>query len=227
MAVLDPGTLDADIHRLIMALPPGVKAVNIGCGLSIAPGWINIDNSPNARLAKFQLLRWMLWKVGLLSDFHYKVAWPDSILIHDARKKLPFAASSIDYVYTSHFLEHNSLDDARKIVSNVFRILKPGGVLRVVVPDLALGARQYLDALQMNPSDSDAAREFLDWMQLGYPGVRDPHLWMYDAPSLISILTDTGFVNVTVCDFKKGRVPDCDILDSRPNDSLHVEAEKP
>ena len=105
--------------------------------------------------------------------------------------------------------------------------MKPGGVLRVVVPDLAFGARQYLDALQMNPSDSNAAREFLDWMQLGYPGVRDPHLWMYDAPSLISILTDTGFVNVTVCDFKKGRVPDCDILDNRPDDSLHVEAEKP
>ena len=212
---------------MIMALPPGVKAVNIGCGLSIAPGWINIDNSPNARLAKYPSLRWTLWKLGVLSDFHYKIAWPDSILIHDARKRLPFAASSIDYAYTSHFLEHNSLGDGRKIVSNVFRVLRPGGVLRVVVPDLALGARQYLDALQTNPPDAKAACEFLDWMQLGYPGARDPHLWMYDAPSLSSMLVEIGFVNVTVCDFKKGRVPDCDILDNRPKDSLHVEAEKP
>ena len=210
-----------------MALAPGVKAVNIGCGLTIAPGWINIDNSPNARLAKYPRLKWVLWKLGVLSDFHYRVAWPNSILIHDVRKELPFAVSSIDYAYTSHFLEHNSLDDARKIVSNVFRILKPGGVLRVVVPDLSLGARQYLDALEMNPSDSKAAREFLDWMQLGYAGARDPHLWMYDVPSLSSMLVDTGFVNVTVCDYKKGRVPDCDILDNRPEESLHVEAEKP
>jgi len=210
-----------------MALPPGVKAVNIGCGLSIARGWINIDNSPNARLAKYPSLRWMLWKVGALSDSHYRVEWPDSILIHDVRKELPFAASSIDYVYTSHFLEHNSPDDARKIVSNVLKVLKPGGVLRVVVPDLARGARRYLDALQMNPSDPKAAPDFLDWMQLGRPGVRDPHLWMYDAPSLSSILVDSGFINVTVCDYKKGRVPDCDILDNRPEDSLHVEAEKP
>ena len=38
---------------------------------------------------------------------------------------------------------------------------------------------------------------------------------------------DGGFVNVTVCDFGEGRVPDCDILDNRPEDSLHLEAEKP
>ncbi|HJQ68475.1 MAG TPA: methyltransferase domain-containing protein [Blastocatellia bacterium] len=210
-----------------MALPEGVKAVNIGCGITIAPGWINIDNSPNARLAKYPRLRRALWKLRVLSDSHYKVAWPDSILIHDARKELPFGPSSIDYVYTSHFLEHNSLDDARKIVSNVFRVLKPGGLLRVVVPDLALGARQYLDALRADPSDSKAARVFLDWMQLSRPGVRDPHLWMYDAASLSSMLAYGGFVNVTVCDFREGRVPDCDILDTRPEDSLHMEAEKP
>lgn len=215
------------LYMKSMALPTGVKAVNIGCGLSIAPGWINIDNSPNARLAKYPPLRWMLWKAGVLSDNHYRVEWPDSILIHDVRRELPFAASSIDYVYTSHFLEHNSLEDARKIVSNVFRVLKPGGVLRVVVPDLTIGARHYLDALQMNPTDAEAAREFLDWMQLGKPGVRDPHLWMYDAPSLSSVLVESGFVNVTVCEYKKGRVPDCDILDNRPEDSLHIEAEKP
>ena len=75
-----------------MALPTGVKAVNIGCGLSIAPGWINIDNSPNARLAKYPPLRWMLWKAGVLSENHYRVEWPDSILINDVRRELPIDA---------------------------------------------------------------------------------------------------------------------------------------
>jgi hypothetical protein len=41
-----------------MPLPAGAIALNLGCGLSIAPGWINIDNSPNARLAKYPRLRW-------------------------------------------------------------------------------------------------------------------------------------------------------------------------
>jgi predicted SAM-dependent methyltransferase len=228
--------VDAGIHRLKrnqplseepMALPPEIKAVNIGCGLSIAPGWINIDNSLNARLSKYPPLKWMLWKLGLLSDRHYRVEWPDSILIHDVKKKLPFADSSIEYVYTSHFLEHNPPDEARRLISDVFRVLKPGGVLRVVVPDLALGARRYLDALKEDSKDSKAALEFLDWLQLNKPGMRDPHRWMYDAPSLSSILVESGFVNVIVCDYKKGRVPDCDILDNRPEDSLHIEAEKP
>jgi hypothetical protein len=38
-----------------MALPVGAKAINLGCGLSIAPGWMNIDNSPNARLSKIRI----------------------------------------------------------------------------------------------------------------------------------------------------------------------------
>jgi predicted SAM-dependent methyltransferase len=210
-----------------MALPNGVKAVNIGCGLTIAPGWINIDNSLNARLAKYRLLRWMLWRLRILSDRHYQIKWPRSVLIHDVRKRLPFPDSSIDYVYTSHFLEHNSLGDARQLITDVFRILKSGGVLRIVVPDLAMGARLYLDALRANPDDSKAAGDFLDWLQLNKPGVRDPHLWMYDAPSLSAMLTEAGFTDVSVCEYQQGRTPDCDILDNRIEDSLHVEAQKP
>ncbi len=209
-----------------MPLPPDVKAVNIGCGTSIAAGWINIDNSPNARLSKYPRLRWMLWKLRILSDQHYRINWSDSVLIHDVRKRLPFQDSSVDYVYTSHFLEHNSLSDARRIIADVFRILKDGGIFRVVVPDLAIGARRYLDALKETPPDQTAASDFLEWMQLSRPGDRDPHLWMYDEPSLTAILLELGFASVVVCRFKQGKVPDCDAIDNRPDDSLFVEAEK-
>jgi len=209
-----------------MPLSPGVKAVNIGCGASFAAGWINIDNSPGARLSKYPRLRWILWKLRILSDRRYRVTWPESVLIHDVRKRLPFADSSIDYVYTSHFLEHNSPSDAKKLIAEALRILKPGGVFRVVVPDLAIGARRYLNALERNPADPAAASDLLDWLQLSRPGDRDPHLWMYDAPSLTAMLRERGFANVVVCGFKQGRVPDCDTLDNRPDDSLYLEAEK-
>ena len=85
-----------------MPLPAGAIALNLGRGLSIAPGWINIDNSPNARLAKYPRLRWTLWKLGILSDFRYSVNWDRPIKIHNLKKGLPYADSSIDYVYTSH-----------------------------------------------------------------------------------------------------------------------------
>lgn len=210
-----------------MPLPPGAVAINLGCGLSIAPGWINIDNSPNARLAKYPWLRRALWKFGVLSDHHYSVAWPKSIELHDLRKALPHSDSSVDYVYTSHFLEHLSREDASRLIGESFRVLKPRGLVRVVVPDLAIGARNYVATMQSNPNDPIAAPEFLNWLQLSRLGVRDPHQWMYDAPSLTAILAERGFTNVTVCKYRQGKMPDCDILDNRPEDSLHLEAEKP
>jgi predicted SAM-dependent methyltransferase len=66
--------------------------------------------------------------------------------------------------------------DAHHLIAEVFRILKAGGVLRVVVPDLELGARRYLEALKSSPSDQRAAIDFLEWLQLSRPGVRDPPL---------------------------------------------------
>ena len=97
----------------------------------------------------------------------------------------------------------------------------------MVVPDLAAGARQYVAAMQSNPNDAKAAPEFLNWLQLSRTGVRDPHLWMYDAASLTAMLSECGFANAVVCEYQKGRVPDCDILDNRPEESLYLEAEKP
>ncbi len=210
-----------------MPLPPGSIAINLGCGLSSAPGWINIDNSPNARLAKHPRLRWSLWKIGILSDSQFAVEWPASITSRDLRKKLPYSDGSIDFVYTSHFLEHLPLQLARQLIEEVFRVLRSGGVARIVVPDLAAGAREYLNAIQKDPSDGNAANNFLEWLQLGRPGIRDPHCWMYDAPSLSAMLAEIGFTSVVVCQYRSGRVPDCDILDNRPEDSLHLEAEKP
>ena len=210
-----------------MPLPAGATAINLGCGLSTAPGWINIDNSPNARLAKYPWVRWTLWRLGVLSNHHYAVPVPRSIEIRDLKKPLPYADSSIDYVYTSHFLEHLSRDDGKKLIGEAFRVLKPRGLVRLVVPDLAIGARHYVATMQSNPNDAKAAPEFLNWLQLSKPGVRDPHLWMYDAPSLTGVLSECGFINAVVCEYQEGRVPDCDILDNRPEESLYLEAEKP
>jgi SAM-dependent methyltransferase len=209
-----------------MALSKGIRAINLGCGTVTAPDWINLDNSPGARLAKFPRLRWFLWKVGFLSNTHYQARWPQSLIIRDLRKPLPFSDASVDYVYTSHYLEHNSLADARKLLQEIYRVLRPGGIVRIVVPDLALGAHRYLEAIRANPEDASAAPEFLNWLQLTRSNVRDPHLWMYDAPSLTAMLRGCGFNKIVVCEYREGCVPDCKILDNRPEESLYIEAER-
>jgi predicted SAM-dependent methyltransferase len=209
-----------------VGLPKGARALNLGCGVQAADGWINIDNSPNARLSKLPWLRWLLWKARIISDEHYRVAWPDSMMIRDLSRPLPFADCSIDFVYTSHFLEHNSPGKAEELVAEIHRVLKPGGLVRIVVPDLEFGARRYLDSLSAGSNAWEAAPAFLDWLQLGRSGVRDPHLWMYDAASLKSMLFRAGFAEAIVRGYREGRVPDCQILDNRPEDSIHLEARK-
>jgi SAM-dependent methyltransferase len=213
-----------------MPLAAGVKAVNLGSGNTVAPGWINIDNSWNARLSKYPLLRSSLYRIGLLSQHHYNIQWPQDLVIHDLTKKLPLPSNSVDYVYSSHALEHLNKDDAVKLLRDILRILKVGGVVRIVVPDLAVEARQYVEALETNPFDAQAAPRFLNGLALTRPprlGRPATHQWMYDAPSLQATLLNAGFVHPIVCAYKQGRVPDIDILDRRPEISLYMEAERP
>jgi hypothetical protein len=94
----------------------------------------------------------------------------------DLRKGIPFPDATFDGVYHSHVLEHFSRDDARALLSECFRVLKVGGILRIVLPDLEKLARDYLRALERADSDCDdaayewATLELLDQMVRDRPG---------------------------------------------------------
>jgi SAM-dependent methyltransferase len=90
--------------------------VNIGCGTVIHPAWINLDLEP--RLP------------GVRS-------W-------DLRRGLPLPDGTVDACYSSHVLEHLRPAEVDRLLREQFRVLRPGGRLRVVVPDLALICRHYL-----------------------------------------------------------------------------------
>jgi predicted SAM-dependent methyltransferase len=209
-----------------VALPVGAVALNLGCGTHVAEGWTNVDNSPNARLSQWPWLRWLLWRLGALSEQHYAITWPADIVIHDLRKPLPFGDGSVDYVYTSHALEHLTAATAEQVLLEIHRILKPDALVRIVIPDLQLGAVRYLDGLGDISAAHLAADRFLSWMYLNRPGHRDPHLWLYDFASISERLRAAGFRDITRQGFRRGLVPHCDLLDNRPEDSLFVEAMK-
>ena len=101
--------------------------INIGCGDVFHPAWINLDVLPvSAGVRRL-----------------------------DARRPLPFADGTVDAVYHSHVLEHLTSEEAELFLRECFRVLRPGGVVRVVVPDLAGIARAYLDALRSADSGGD------------------------------------------------------------------------
>ncbi|MCJ7606431.1 MAG: class I SAM-dependent methyltransferase, partial [Thermoplasmata archaeon] len=85
----------------------GLK-LNLGCGQDIRPkeeGWVNIDS-----------------QAGRGIDRVYDM--------HDT--PLPFEDSTVDYALASHVLEH--MHDWEKLILDVHRMLKPGGMFEIRVP---------------------------------------------------------------------------------------------
>ena len=88
------------------------------------------------------------------------------ILAHDLRRLLPFADHSFDAVYHAHVLEHLDVQDAALFMKECVRVVNPGGVVRVVVPDLEAICRLYAEKLHgALAGDSGAAADY-DWIML-------------------------------------------------------------
>jgi len=115
-------------------------------------------------------------------------------------------------VYASHVLEHLSFEDARLALSNTFRMLAPGGVFRLIVPDLKSRALIYVR--QMEQGDPEAASNFMRFCLLGeerrpkglFRRIRrafsgSSHLWMWDAASMRQELERCGFDRIRPCSF--------------------------
>lgn len=112
----------------------GSVLLNVGAGLHASPEWTNID----------------------LADAPH-------VIRHDIRRGLPFAPATFDAVYASHVLEHLTPDDGGALVAEMRRVLRPGGVLRLAVPDLERTARSYLERLEQ-AADADDPR--YRWIKL-------------------------------------------------------------
>jgi len=92
------------------------------------------------------------------------VAFDPQVLAHDLREPLPFADGVFSTVYHSHVLEHLPRREAPRFLAECFRVLEPGGIIRVVVPDLEGIVRLYLRHLDEAVSGDEAATARYDWM---------------------------------------------------------------
>jgi predicted SAM-dependent methyltransferase len=86
-------------------------------------------------------------------------AMSDNIVVHDLRKGIPAEEGSVDAVYHSHTLEHIDRDDVPGFMAEILRVLKPGGIHRIVVPDLEAPVRAYLKDLDAGNDDHDRTIE--------------------------------------------------------------------
>jgi len=112
--------------------------VNIGCGKHYADGWLNYDI----------------------------YAQSDKVIQHDISTPLPLHDNSCALVYHSHVLEHLPRWQAPIFLKECFRLLKPGGLLRVAIPDLETICRLYLENLAKALEGDQAAAERREWLTI-------------------------------------------------------------
>ena len=170
--------------------------IQYGCGHRAPETWENFDSSPTIVLERLPLIGRFIKK----NDTRF----PANVRRGDIVHGLPVSPGSVQGVYCAHTLEHLSLDDFRTALRNTLVMLKPGGVFRLVVPDLEFSIRTYVA-----DSSPTAAHTFMDDTMLGvHQRPRGPrallktwlggsdHLWMWDFKAMRHELEDAGFTAI-------------------------------
>ncbi len=212
-----------------------MERVNVGCGRTPTPGWLNFDNSWTVRIARVPGLTGLLARAGILGEQQVSlatVAREEGIRYGDAADGLPLADGSVEVLYSSHMLEH--LDREREVpgfLEEARRVLCEGGVIRLAVPDLRQFVEEYVgtgDAdrfVERTLLACERHETLLARLQFLLVGHRH-HLWMYDGESLRELLSEAGFSETVVLSPGETKIPDPGPLDlhERADESVYVEA---
>jgi predicted SAM-dependent methyltransferase len=178
--------LDMAILRLRCALSPSYRRcvralrtrhdlqLHLGCGNNAMPGWINLDCYPPEPRAGVE------------------------ILVLDMRRALPCADGSAAAIYSEHFFEHVPLGVVRRsLLPECFRVLAPGGQIRIGVPDGEYYVRRYLSQRSGEPNpDRDQTGGMLPMMWINHVARSSQHQYLYDYETLAYLLDEAGFVKL-------------------------------
>lgn len=214
-----------------------MTVLNLGCGYQTSARCTNIDWSLPVRLKGSRVGR-MVAPLVVTGDRRVAYeAMDGDVLRHNLKNGIPFPDGSVDAVYHSHLLEHLDRDVVPVFLAEAKRVLKPGGVHRIVVPDLEFETKRYLQSLEdalagkVTPADHEwnitllihqmVRREawgtsqragFRRWAEntvLGDARKRgETHQWMWDRITLPAVLAEAGFRNPRVLSFATSSLED-------------------
>lgn len=179
------------VERYLRTASP--RALQLGTGHNPLPGWLNTD-------------------VQVFRRGHVEFL--------DATRPFPLPDASFDYVYSEHQIEHIPEDAGERMLAECFRVLRPGGVVRIATPDLERIAR-----LAAAPLDEEA-RHYVDYISrmLGLPGpdatrvinsmfrafgpdADTGHQFIYSYDSLADRLRAAGFTDTRRCELGESTHP--------------------
>ena len=141
--------------------------LHLGCGKKHIPGFIHVDLEDHPHV-----------------NFRVPV------------NHLDFAQSNtVDLIYASHVLEHFGRHEIEQVLGEWFRVLRPGGILRVAVPDFAAVARRYQETGELP--------ELVGLVSGGQRNEYDFHKMVFDEKLLRERLMQAGFASVKRYDWRQ------------------------
>lgn len=199
--------IENPMHHYVPA-GDGKLKVNLGCFTTMFHyGWINIDILPLADFAK---------------DNWYKFHQAD------IRNGLPFLDNTVDLIYSSHTLEHLTREEGKKVLIECMRIMKPGAVMRVILPDAELLNNKYRDKtlgdLDEINDGCELAKSQSDKL---WSVLFEGHRTAYDWDAIADLANEVGF-KIERKNFREGHEQILkETLDMMPCISLYVELTRP
>ncbi len=198
-----------------------ILKLHIGCFDVPLEGWYNTDVSMHIFVARIPFLASLLHSTGFLDEHRYQQHLNGIFRkVHylNATKRFPLPDHSVEAAYSSHMLYNLSETEAKRCLSEIYRVLQPGGILRLALIDFDALIRSY------NPVKPEILLNVL--YQPMISGKKNHMQWCYNIHSISSLLSSAGFVSVQQMPYRKGDIADVESIDYRP-DSLFVEGMKP
>lgn len=192
---------------------------HLGCGTVFLKGWLNIGY-------------WSHLENDGLFDIDGAI-----LLNHDLRFGIPAENSSLEAVYHSHLLEHLNYKDALNFIAEIYRVMKPGGLHRILVPDLEAFAKAYIEkkSILLDKYQEHVLKDDIEIYQTPasiFMGMlhNHEHKWGWDWESLKWVLERQGFKNIKRTLFQESDFHDIEQMEKysplRCAESLCVECYK-
>lgn len=208
----------------LVDLSPQYKKFHLGCGTIFIPSYLNIGWWPH---------------LGEGTLYANPNGVEGAVLYnHDLVQGIPAADNSLEVVYHSHLLEHLTNVEGIEFTKACYRVLQPGGILRILVPDLELWSRNYIGNNQF--FFDEYLRDGLANDKELYPtngaifmGMlhNHGHKMGYDLDTLKNILGKVGFERIRRTMVQDSDLPDIAIVEPyfplKALESLCVECYKP
>lgn len=210
--------------------------VNLGCGHIQPQGWVNVDGSNRAKLAHY--LPWvdnLLVKLGILS----RTDFGPHTTIANLFKPLPFQTGSVRAIYCGEVLEHFKPSDMRRLLDECIRVLAPGGVFRLCVPDCHHFFHKYIaevDRVRALPRDQWDDTQIRKLMGVFFADIcvekrlfssmGHYHKWGYDEVQMCLELQRAGMTNVARRNYLDSAIQGINEVETREKEFLIIEGTK-